>query len=211
MKYALAAAAMALGVTAALAAQSRPDPYAGLPPVSLFSLASTDVANGKELPLAQWSGAFGVPGGKDISPQLSWSNVPAGTKSFVVTMFDPDAPTPHGFWHWILVDVPATATSLPAGAGSADGKLLPPGAWQLPNDPVCGSRPPGRHGQAPVLHRRPSPRRGHRARAQGCKPRVPEPQPAGPRPGTWRVGGDCRAEVGWRGREPPVAASGAVV
>ena len=151
MKYALAAAAMALGVTAALAAQSRPDPYAGLPPVSLFSLASTDVANGKELPLAQWSGAFGVPGGKDISPQLSWSNVPAGTKSFVVTMFDPDAPTPHGFWHWILVDVPATATSLPAGAGSADGKLLPPGAWQLPNDArlaqFVGAAPPAGTGK----------------------------------------------------------------
>jgi Raf kinase inhibitor-like YbhB/YbcL family protein len=61
----------------------------------------------------QSSGIFGVPGGKDISPELSWSGFPEAAKSFVVSMYASEAPTGSGFWHWVVEDIPATTTSLP--------------------------------------------------------------------------------------------------
>jgi Raf kinase inhibitor-like YbhB/YbcL family protein len=63
--------------------------------------------------------AFSGCGGANTSPQLSWSNAPPNTKSYVVTLFDPDAPTGTGFWHWVVFNVPSTVTTLPAGAGSS--------------------------------------------------------------------------------------------
>jgi Raf kinase inhibitor-like YbhB/YbcL family protein len=132
------------------------DPFWRLPVVPSFTVTSTDVTDGQALPPAQMSGIFGVPGGEDISPQLSWSGAPAETKSYTVTMYDPDVPSGSGFWHWALADIPASVTGLPAGAGDGTGEHLPTGAFHfaaaLPNDArlarFIGAAPPpgdGRH------------------------------------------------------------------
>lgn len=87
------------------------------------------------MPPEQLSKAFGVDGGEDVSPALSWSGFPDDTKSFVVTCYDPDAPTVSGFWHWIVYDIPASCTTLKTGACvGAEIKDLPDGAKVLKND-----------------------------------------------------------------------------
>ncbi|HEX4578872.1 MAG TPA: YbhB/YbcL family Raf kinase inhibitor-like protein, partial [Candidatus Dormibacteraeota bacterium] len=78
------------------------DPYAELPQLPWFALTSQDITEGEEVPVAQRSGIFGA-GGEDRSPQLSWTGFPEGTQSFAVTVYDPDAPTASGFWHWAVV------------------------------------------------------------------------------------------------------------
>ncbi|MBW0114625.1 YbhB/YbcL family Raf kinase inhibitor-like protein [Pseudonocardia abyssalis] len=126
------------------------DPYTFLPEVPTFTVTSTDVEDGKTLPAPHASGAFGVPGGEDRSPQLSWSGAPEGTKSFAVTVYDPDAPTASGFWHWAAFNLPASVTSLDADAGAQGGANLPSGAVQLKNDGgfagYIGAAPPAGHG-----------------------------------------------------------------
>src|SRR3954470_23721128 len=107
------------------------DPYAGLPSVPDFHLVSSTVADGATLPLAQHSGIFGT-GGEDQSPQLSWAGFPDSTQSFIVSMYDPDAPTPSGFWHWAVVDLPVGVTALSLGA--ADTNSAPPARRHLTND-----------------------------------------------------------------------------
>lgn len=88
--------------------------------------------------------------GKNESPQLSWSNAPKGTQSFAVTMYDPDAPTGSGWWHWLVFDLPANTRELPANAGNIALKLSPTGSVQSVTDygkpGYGGPCPPKGHG-----------------------------------------------------------------
>lgn len=99
-----------------------------------FTLKSQDLAANTPIPVKYSFNSFGC-SGENISPELNWSGAPAGTKSFAITVHDPDAVTGGGgFWHWLVIDIPATETSLPRNAGSADGKNLPAGAKHIATD-----------------------------------------------------------------------------
>lgn len=124
-----------------------PAPYDMLPPTASFDVSSEAFTDGGPLDDAQ------VASGGDRSPQLSWSGAPEGTKSFVVSCFDPDAPTPAGFWHWTVAGIPAGTTSLPEDAGAEGGANLPDGAFMTASDTgrkaFAGAAPP----QGDVPHR----------------------------------------------------------
>src|ERR1700760_4988833 len=127
--------------------ETRPDPYDALPKLPSFTLTSDSITDGQPLATPQISGIMGA-GGEDVSPQLNWSGFPKETRSFAVTVYDPDAPTLSGFWHWAVANLPADVTELPEDAG--DGNELPGGALELVTSAgvrgFIGAAPPAGHG-----------------------------------------------------------------
>ncbi|HYD70981.1 YbhB/YbcL family Raf kinase inhibitor-like protein [Azospirillum sp.] len=98
-------------------------------PAAAFELSSPDVSDAAPIADRHVLSGFGCTGG-NVSPALAWKDPPAGTKSFALTVYDPDAPTGSGWWHWVVYNLPASATALPAGAGDPSKGLLPAGAVQ---------------------------------------------------------------------------------
>jgi Raf kinase inhibitor-like YbhB/YbcL family protein len=92
-----------------------------------FTLTSPDIAADSLMPQSFEFDGFGC-SGENKSPALQWSGAPKDTKSFAVTVYDPDAPTGSGFWHWMVINIPGSATGLPSNAGAAGGANLPQGA-----------------------------------------------------------------------------------
>lgn len=123
MRYAVAATvtAIALAITtpATATAQTKGE----------FTLSSTDVAAGATIKSPQVFNGMGCTG-NNTSPSLSWKGAPATAKSFALTVYDPDAPTGSGWWHWVVYNIPASAKGLAAGAGDPKKSLLPAGAAQ---------------------------------------------------------------------------------
>jgi Raf kinase inhibitor-like YbhB/YbcL family protein len=118
---------------------------------SSFALSSPDVAAGGQIPEQFVLNDYGCTGG-NVSPALKWRGAPAGTKSFVITLFDPDEHnTPSGWWHWVVYDIPATSTELSRDAGAEHGQALPAGALQGRSD--LGN--PAYHGPCPDKGDRP--------------------------------------------------------
>ncbi len=116
------AAALVIGALAAAPARA-----AG------FKLSSPDIKPGAKISMEQVFNGFGCTG-PNISPALAWSGAPADTKSFALTVYDPDAPTGSGFWHWVVFNIPASATGLPKNAGDPKANLMPQGAVQSRTD-----------------------------------------------------------------------------
>jgi Raf kinase inhibitor-like YbhB/YbcL family protein len=118
----VAAVASIIGSTAARSPAATPKPA--------FVLSSADKQLAVSVPLIYTAKAFGCSGG-NLSPELHWSGAPAGTQSFVLTLFDRDErSTPSGWWHWVVYDLPKATGSLPQGAGAEHSGALPAGALQ---------------------------------------------------------------------------------
>ena len=121
MRGALFAGAILSAMVSAQALGAAKTTAAGL---AAFTLSSPDISNGGKIAEAQLYNSFGC-SGQNSSPALSWSHAPAGTKSFALLAYDPDAPSGSGWWHWVVYDIPADVTSIPAGAGDPKKNLMP--------------------------------------------------------------------------------------
>ncbi len=98
-----------------------------------FVLSSPDIPTGGTIPQIFEFNSFGCTG-RNESPTLCWSGTPAGTQSLALTVYDPDAPSGSGWWHWMVIDLPANTTRLQPNAGTAGSTTLPTGARQIRND-----------------------------------------------------------------------------
>lgn len=98
-----------------------------------LTLTSSDIQSNEVLANAHVFKGFGCEG-DNVSPQLSWQNAPEGTKSFAITVYDPDAPTGSGWWHWQVVNIPQNVTSLAQGAGEPNSSKMPKGSVSVKND-----------------------------------------------------------------------------
>jgi Raf kinase inhibitor-like YbhB/YbcL family protein len=114
--------ALGLGLTGASAAGAQS-----------MTLTSADIKEGATFANEQVFKGFGCNGG-NVSPSLSWNGAPGAAKSFAVTIYDPDAPTGSGWWHWVAFNIPPETTSLPKDAGDVKKKLMPKGAIQSRTD-----------------------------------------------------------------------------
>ena len=130
------------------------NPYDFLPKLPSFTLTSESVTDGQPLANDQVSGIMGA-GGSDVSRSCP-GRFPEETRSFAVTVYDPDAPTASGFWHWAVANLPATVTDLPAGVGDGSSSGFPGDAITLANDAglkrYIGAAPPAGSRCAPVFH-----------------------------------------------------------
>ncbi len=120
----LAACIVALGVSALSTSVAN---------AQSMSLTSSEIKEGGTIANEQVFKGFGCTG-DNVSPGLSWSGAPGGTKSFAVSIYDPDAPTGSGWWHWVVFNIPSNVTSLPKGAGDVKKTLMPKGAIQSRTD-----------------------------------------------------------------------------
>jgi Raf kinase inhibitor-like YbhB/YbcL family protein len=123
----IAGTCLAAAASAPLAAQS--SGHGSQRDAGGFTLTSSDIAEGARIAEAQVFDGFGCKG-SNVSPALTWRNPPAGTQSFALLVHDPDAPTGSGWWHWVVYNIPASVSSLLAGAGDVNKKLMPAGAIQ---------------------------------------------------------------------------------